>query len=250
MTDAILSKDVSLDVVLSKDTIKRLAKDVKEIMKNPLTNHGIHYVHDTENILKGYALIIGSKDTPYENGSYIFELNYPADFPQSPPKVIYHTNDGKIRFNPNLYRNGKVCLSMLNTWRGEQWTPCQTISSILLTICSILDENPLLNEPNVRLTDKDIAPYNKIVTYGNYTVAIGDVLEKETYRNKFPELHEIACRHFLQNFDDIIGKLRTCRKYDRDVEVTEFYRMSVILCYKQTETRLHNIFDKLKIEYK
>ena len=66
MTDAVLSKDVSFDVVLSKDTIKRLAKDVREIMKNPLTNNGIHYVHDTESILKGYALIIGSKDTPYE----------------------------------------------------------------------------------------------------------------------------------------------------------------------------------------
>ena len=46
----------------------------------------------------------------------------------------YLTNDGKTRFNPNLYRNGKVCISLLNTWKGEQWTSCQTIESILLSL--------------------------------------------------------------------------------------------------------------------
>ena len=31
---------------------------------------------------------------------------------------------GTVRFNPNLYQNGKVCLSLLGTWSGgvdEQW---------------------------------------------------------------------------------------------------------------------------------
>ena len=34
-------------------------------------------------------------------------------------KLTYLTNDGNTRFHPNLYRNGKVCLSVLNTWRGK-----------------------------------------------------------------------------------------------------------------------------------
>lgn len=36
------------------------------------------------------------------------------------------TGGGKIRFNPNLYACGKVCLSLLGTWRGhasENWDP-------------------------------------------------------------------------------------------------------------------------------
>ena len=46
---------------------------------------------------------------------------YPTEYPFKPPKVTYKTNDGFTRFNPNLYKNGKVCISLLNTWQGEQW---------------------------------------------------------------------------------------------------------------------------------
>ena len=28
----------------------------------------------------------------------------------------------QVRFNPNLYSDGKVCLSLLGTWHGEGWT--------------------------------------------------------------------------------------------------------------------------------
>ena len=36
------------------------------------------------------------------------------------------TGGGSVRFNPNLYKCGKVCLSLLGTWsgaRGESWDP-------------------------------------------------------------------------------------------------------------------------------
>jgi ubiquitin-protein ligase len=76
---------------VSKETISRLLKDVKQILKNPLTENGIYYIHDDTDMLKGYALIIGPSDTPYFGGNYFFELNYPADYPHSPPKVKYWT---------------------------------------------------------------------------------------------------------------------------------------------------------------
>ena len=117
---------------ISKDTISRLLKDVRQMIKHPLTDNNIYYIHDDTDILKGYALIIGPSDTPYFGGFYFFELHYPADYPHSPPIVIYSTNGENVRFNPNLYVTGKVCISILNTWRGEQWTSCQTISTILL----------------------------------------------------------------------------------------------------------------------
>ena len=112
---------------------KRLLKDVIYISKNPLTNQGIYYIHDIDSIKKGYALIIGAEETIYSHGMYFFEFNYPNDYPFSPPKVTYLTNGDRVRFNPNLYRTGKVCVSILNTWSGPQWSSCQTISSILLT---------------------------------------------------------------------------------------------------------------------
>ena len=97
-------------------------------------------------MLLGHALIIGTENTVYEHGFYLFKFEFPINYPISPPKVLFYPNDRKTRYNPNLYRNGKVCLSLLNTWTGEQWTACQSIRSILLTLISILNDKPLLNE--------------------------------------------------------------------------------------------------------
>ena len=65
--------------IISKETINRLVKDVKHIIKNPLTDNNIFYSHDEDDVLKGYALIIGPSDTPYFGGYYFFELNYPEN---------------------------------------------------------------------------------------------------------------------------------------------------------------------------
>ena len=74
---------------ISRNTIKRLIRDVKQIKNDPLTSQGIYYKHHEEDVLKGYALLIGPVDTPYENGFYFFELDYPKDYPFSPPKLTF-----------------------------------------------------------------------------------------------------------------------------------------------------------------
>ena len=157
---------------LSSITIKRLVKDVKFIMDNSLENENIFYNHDEENILNGFALIIGPKNTPYENGIYLFKFIFPDNYPFSPPKVEFHTTDGYTRFHPNLYINKYVCLSILNTWQGESWTSCQSIYSILLTLQSILNDKPLINEPGIKSNNNDINNYNNLIKYKNLELTI------------------------------------------------------------------------------
>lgn len=73
------------------------------------------------------ALIFGSEDTPYAHGAYIFDIFIPDEYPLLPPKVsIVSTKGQLIRFNPNLYADGLVCISLLGTWQGnssENWDP-------------------------------------------------------------------------------------------------------------------------------
>ena len=76
---------------ITSKTQKRLIRDVREIMKNPLTDQGIYYTHDETNMLKGYAMIIGPSECIYQDGFYFFEFIFPKDYPFSPPKVLYHT---------------------------------------------------------------------------------------------------------------------------------------------------------------
>ena len=65
-----------------------------------------------------------------------------------------------------------VCLSILNTWKGEGWTSCQSIYSILMTLQSILKENPLTNEPGFNEFHVNVANYNNVITYKNFEFAI------------------------------------------------------------------------------
>jgi ubiquitin-conjugating enzyme E2 Z len=75
---------------------------------------GIFVVPDEVDMTLIHALITGSFDTPYEGGVFYFIIKCPADYPISPPRVKFMTTDAsKVRFNPNLYRCGKVCLSIL-----------------------------------------------------------------------------------------------------------------------------------------
>lgn len=191
------------NVTISKENINRIIKDIKDIRKNPLTEHGIYYKHDEENILEGNAMIIGPRDTPYQYGYYFFKIMFPANYPYSPPVVKFNKNNHNIRFHPNFYRNGKVCLSILNTWRGEQWTSCQTLSTILLTMCSVMTENPLLNEPGISLRHKDNIPYNKIITYQNVNCNIIDVLNKNNIEPGFLIFYQEMINNFKVNFKDI-----------------------------------------------
>ena len=119
--------------------------------------------------LKIHALINGPFDTPYEGsfekkplqimkfqflkhfyegGFFYFVIRVPPTYPFRAPRVrIMTTSNGTVRFNPNLYKNGKVCLSILGTWTGPSWLPSQSIASLLMSIQSLLSSNPYFNEP-------------------------------------------------------------------------------------------------------
>lgn len=51
----------------------------------------------------------GPHDTPYEGGLFVFDVFFPAGYPDVPPLMLMHnTGDGRGRYNPNLYADGKV----------------------------------------------------------------------------------------------------------------------------------------------
>ena len=90
---------------------------------------------------------------PCSRGLFLFDAFFPLNYPASPPKVqLVTTGGGQVRFNPNLYACGKVCLSLLGTWSGaetEKWNPgVSNFHQVLLSIQSlILVSEPYFNEP-------------------------------------------------------------------------------------------------------
>ena len=233
-------------IIIKKETIIRLIKDVKQLKGHPLACNNIYYYHDEEDILKGYALIIGTSDTPYFAGYYLFELNYPTDYPHSPPVVTYLTNGDKIRFNPNLYVTGKVCISLLNTWRGEQWTSCQSINTVLLTLGTLLCNNPLLNEPGIREGHYDCENYNKIIEYKNIDIAILNILSLKHFQSIFKIIQlfqPIIINSFENHYDKIKTFLEKKKNEPAFLIKTNIYNMSVYIDYQ----KLYKKFSELVI---
>ena len=232
-----------MSVFITKETINRLMNDVRNIIKNPLIDQGIYYIHDDSDMLKGYAMIVGPSETPYFGGFYFFEFTYPSDYPHSPPKVTYCTNGNNIRFNPNLYTCGKVCISLLNTWRGDQWTSCQTISTVLLTLCTLLCSDPLLNEPGVNKGHIDIKSYNQIIEYSNLNIAVCDIVRKKkgVYLPFFENFYPYVKENFNKNYDKLL-EFADIKNKDENVQNknfrTGFYNMNVIIDY---ESILHKL---------
>lgn len=243
------------ETYVSKDAMRRIICDIKELKKNPLTAHGIYYEHDETDMLKGRALIIGPADTPYADGFYLFKFQFPGNYPHAPPKVEYCTNDGYTRFNPNLYRTGKVCLSILNTWKGEPWSGCQTISSVLLAMCTILNDEPLLNEPGITKAHRDYESYNEIIKYKNIEVAIFGMLasvrsivsassHSSVYATKDNDASEtnhdgnsssefsvfgpIMCEYFQKNKEKIRERVLNGKNVEYNISI---YKMSVTTNY-------------------
>ncbi|RYP21349.1 hypothetical protein DL765_002250 [Monosporascus sp. GIB2] len=111
---------------------------------------GIFVRHGSSRLDMMKVLIVGPRGTPYEYGFFEFDLFCTMDYPNVPPMMRFTTtNKGRTRFNPNLYEDGKICLSLLGTWSGEQWNREKSrILQLLVSIQSmILCEQPWYNEP-------------------------------------------------------------------------------------------------------
>ncbi|XP_051567988.1 (E3-independent) E2 ubiquitin-conjugating enzyme-like isoform X2 [Myxocyprinus asiaticus] len=91
------------------------------------------------------ALIKGPNRTPYEDGLFLFDIQLPNIYPAVPP-LFYYLSQCSGRLNPNLYDNGKVCVSLLGTWIGkgtERWTSKSSLLQVLISIQGLI----LVNEP-------------------------------------------------------------------------------------------------------
>lgn len=232
---------------MSIQSKKRLIHDVKSLYKYPLHNQGIYYIHDDDDFTLGYAMIIGPAGTPYEYGMFFFKFEFPVDYPYSPPKVTFHTNNGIVRFHPNLYKNGKVCLSIINTWNGEGWTSCQSIKSILLTLVSILDEKPFLNEPGIKEDNNELKKYNDIIEFYKYKTAIYQI-GSDNINIPFISLFKYNIDSILiENKDFIINKLEklSIEYPNTSVIFMDFYKFKAIINYKSVYKNIIHLYNNI-----
>lgn len=219
---------------INKKTIMRVVSELSSLKKNLPINWDTSIVFRTSktNINFVSFIISGPKDTPYENGLFEFHAYFPDTYPKVVPKVLLKTTgNGSVRFNPNLYNCGKVCLSLLGTWSGDQgesWNPeVSTFLQVLISIQSlILVENPYFNEPgwerqmHTEAGKERSFKYNDNIRLQTIRVAMVDMIKNP------PQSYETFVKeHFIQKKEEIYNTIEKwiseSKSYKNDM--TKYY---------------------------
>ena len=113
-------------------TERRIQTELLEMKNSPPDNCSAGPIGD--DLFHWRATILGPEGSPYEGGIFKLKIDFPADYPFKPPRVVFLT---KI-YHCNINSAGGICLDILK----DQWSPALTIGKVLLSICS------LMNDPN------------------------------------------------------------------------------------------------------
>jgi ubiquitin-protein ligase len=234
-------KSITMTGNPSKDCIIRLSTELCSLQSSlPVSRSSSIFLRtDDELVTRTQFIITGPEDTPYSNGCYLFNMVIPNNYPNSPPKILLSTTgNGSVRFNPNLYNCGKVCLSLLGTWAGtggEKWnSKSSTILQILVSIQSLVFvENPFFNEPSYERImgtergEKADRDYNEVIRLGNMQWAILDQL-----KNPSDGFEDMIKKHFSLKKEEV---LKECEFWYND-------------CYAQNKTKYKKVFMEIQDE--
>jgi ubiquitin-conjugating enzyme E2 C len=96
------------------------------------TPPGISAFPSATSLLTWTATLDGPADTPYENLVFKLSLSFPANYPYSPPTVLFKTPI----YHPNVDFSGRICLDILK----DKWSAVLNVQSVLLSLQSLLGE--------------------------------------------------------------------------------------------------------------
>ena len=227
--------------------VKRIMRDRIKFIKSNFKNIFINW--NEENIMSSQVLLIGPKDTPYENGFFLFDVVFPENYPFKNPKVKFMTSDGHTRFHPNLYTEGKVCLSLLGTWAGPSWSSSQNISSLFLAIQSLLCEWPLTQEPGYsgEINTSKSKNYNIIITHQVYKTSV--IQQIKNLNPKFECFRYIIQNHFTENINWYISKLSELSlKHDSKTYKSSIYSMKLTCNFNSILNDIIELYNSINLD--
>ena len=148
---------------MAQNAERRLIKDLKKI-QGETTDDSIMAMPDEKNILKWEAIICGPDDTEWEGGIFKLELVFSDAYPNKPPNVKFISNI----FHPNVYKDGKICLDILQ----NNWSPVYDVQSILISI------QQLMTDPNNKSPANMEASQLHQNNYKEYQRRVREVVKK------------------------------------------------------------------------
>ena len=131
---------------MANKALKRIASEYKSHIKNEYYD----IIPNETNMFKCTGILFGPVDTCFQGGIWSFEINFPNEYPIKPFEFKFTSNFP----HPNIYPDGKVCISILHEGKdewgyediSERWNPSHSVNSVLMSILSMLP-NPNFESP-------------------------------------------------------------------------------------------------------
>lgn len=134
----------------------RLQNDLRAMNTDP--PHGCSASPTNDDLLQWTATIMGPSSSSWEGGIFSLRLTFNEGYPNKPPKVRFCS----AMFHPNVYPNGTLCMDTIQ----ENWSPCQSVASLLASVQSLLTDPNCSSPANTdaaRMYMSDEKAYNRRV---------------------------------------------------------------------------------------
>jgi len=198
-------------------TTKLLANQLRSLLNEPVEGFMVELA-DEANLYEWRVWIEGPKDTCYDGGIFQLSLTFPKDYPMSPPELKFISDF----WHPNVFTTGKVCMSILHppgedAMSGElpeeRWLPTQSVTTIILSMLS------LLNDPNCASP----ANVDASVEWRNHRDAFKNRCRKlvEKAHRELPS--HIVIPHPESDADQHRRRVQKFHEMNKDLDYEDFY---------------------------
>ncbi len=223
---------------------KRLAGDIRVFTKSKMIGKEYDVWFNSEDISKSKMVIYGSEDSCYKDCILYFDVECSSEYPTKPPQFKFITPINQ-RFHPNLYATGKVCLTILNTWHDskvEGWSMSFTLESILITIRSLLHNNPLSEEPGQQCSEKTEKAKNYYIGAKYY--ALDNTFSYFLSDINIPtELLDKMKKYFKDHVESYEKTIQELELYNG--KIICYFHGQVIISVEHLKSRLQQVIDKI-----
>ncbi|KFH47198.1 Ubiquitin-conjugating enzyme E2-like protein [Hapsidospora chrysogenum ATCC 11550] len=141
---------------VSSGAASLLKRQLKEIRKSKDLQGISCGLFDDDDLFVWEVMLMISDDCKYYGGGFFrAKMTFPPSYPHMPPSLTFLA---PIPFHPNIYPDGKLCISILHPpeedqtgyeLASERWSPVQSPETILVSTISLFHDPNTESPANV-----------------------------------------------------------------------------------------------------
>ena len=236
-------KEQSKGILSSKISIKneRIKNELEDLKFNPIISIGLSVgLINEENIFEWRITLIGAADTLYELNLYFLKINFPKNYPDLPPKIIFLTPIYHPLVNPKKSKKYELGY-IFDIFDGINWkkTTLRNELTNLYTLFYISNPNKINYEEtsfitkemieNKELYEEKVKYFSK--KYSSYSMNYVDLNIKDKWDFSYNEIEK------NNNIININNDSENNNENDKDnkenIDKLEHDNKKIILNFKQ-----------------